>query len=63
MTDSCGAKVKTFGRQQAYNAWMVTPLEPKYGTNTAFIYAVDPGSMGFVFTFAPSSQPHTGFSE
>ena len=31
----------------------MSPLEPDYGTSTAFIYAVDPGSTGFVFTFSP----------
>jgi hypothetical protein len=48
-----GAEVKTFGMRQAYNALGMSPLEPNYGTTTAFICAVDPGSTGFVFTFAP----------
>jgi hypothetical protein len=53
LTDASGAAVKTFGKRQAYNAWMMSPLEPKYGTNTAFIYAVDPGSTGYTLTFSP----------
>ena len=53
MTDSSGAVVKPFGKRQAYNAWNMTPLEPKYGTNTAFIYEVAPGSTGYTFVFAP----------
>jgi len=51
MKDSSGAEVKTFGKRQAYNALDMSPLEPNYGTTTAFICAVDPGSTGFVFTF------------
>ena len=53
LTDSSGAIVKTFGKRQAYNAWQMSPLEPKYGTSTAFIYAVDPGSTGYTLTFSP----------
>jgi hypothetical protein len=53
LTDSSGATVKTFGKRQAYNAYMMSPLEPKYGTTTAFIYAVDPGSTGYTLTFSP----------
>ena len=30
-----------------------TRAEPKYGTNTTFIYAVDPGSTGYTLTFSP----------
>jgi len=48
-----GAEVKTFAKHQAYNALDMSPLEPNYGTTTAFIFAVDPGSTGFVFTFTP----------
>jgi len=60
MKDSSGAEVKTFGKREevktfgkreAYNALDMSPLEPNYGTTTAFICAVDPGSTGFVFTF------------
>ena len=32
---------------------MMSPLEPKHGTNTAFIYAVDPGSTSQILTFSP----------
>ena len=53
LTDAAGVAVKTFGKRQAYNALAMSPLEPDYGTSTAFIYAVDPGSTGFVFTFSP----------
>jgi hypothetical protein len=53
LTDSSGAVVKTFGKRQAYNALQMSPLEPKYGTSTAFIYAVDPGSTGYTLTFSP----------
>lgn len=53
MKDSSGATVKPFGKRQAYNAYAMTPLEPKYGTNTAFIYEVTPDSTGYTFTFAP----------
>ena len=53
LTDSSGATVKTFGKRQAYNALQMSPLEPKYGTNTTFIYAVDPGSTGYTLTFSP----------
>jgi len=53
LKDSSCAEVKTFGKHQAYNALDMSPLEPNYGTTTAFICAVDPGSTGFVFTFTP----------
>jgi hypothetical protein len=53
LTDSSGAVVKTFGKRQAYNALQMSPLEPKYGTSTTFIYAVDPGSTGYTLTFSP----------
>jgi len=53
LKDAAGATVKTFDKRQAYNALDMSPLEPDYGTSTAFIYAVDPGSTGFVLTFAP----------
>jgi hypothetical protein len=53
LKDSSCAEVKTFGKHQAYNALDMSPLEPNYGTTTAFIFAVDPGSTGFVFTFTP----------
>jgi hypothetical protein len=53
LTDASGATVKTFGKRQAYNAWQMSPLEPDYGTSTAFIYAVDPGSTGYTLTFSP----------
>ena len=53
MKDSSGTDLQTFGMRQAYNALGMSPLEPNYGTTTAFICAVDPGSTGFVFTFAP----------
>jgi hypothetical protein len=53
MTDSSGAPVKPFGKRQAYNAVDMSPLEPKYGTSTAFIFEVAPGSTGYTFTFAP----------
>jgi hypothetical protein len=59
LTDSSGATVKTFGKRQAYNAWMMSPLEPKYGTNTSFIYAVDPGSTGYTLTFSPEVDGQT----
>jgi hypothetical protein len=59
LTDSSGATVKTFGKRQAYNAWMMTPLEPSYGTSTAFIYAVDPGSTGYTLTFSPEVDGQT----
>jgi hypothetical protein len=59
LTDSAGATVKTFARRQAYNALDMSPLPPNYGTSTAFIYAVDPGSTGFVFTFAPEVDGQT----
>jgi len=54
LTDSSGAAVKTFGKQQGYNAWGMTPLEPKYSTNTGMIYAVPPGSTGYTLTFTPT---------
>ena len=53
LTDAGGATVKTFARRQAYNALDMSPLEPDYGTTTAFIYAVDPGSTGYTLTFSP----------
>jgi hypothetical protein len=53
MKDSSGAVVKPFGQRQAYNAFHMSPLEPKYGTSTSFIYEVTPGTTGYVFTFAP----------
>ena len=31
----------------------MSPLQPNYGTSTAFICAVDPGCTEFVFTFTP----------
>lgn len=56
MKDASGATLETFGKRQAYNALDMTPLEPGYGTSTAFIYAVDPGATGFTFAFAPKGQ-------
>jgi len=53
MKDESGAVLETFGKRQAYNALDMTPLQPEYSTTTAFIYAVDPGSTGYVFAFAP----------
>ena len=53
MKDGSGATVETFAKRQAYNALDMSPLEPNYSTMTAFIYAVDPGSTGYVFAFAP----------
>ena len=59
MKDESGAAVETFGKRQAYNALDMSPLEPNYSTMTAFIYAVDPGSTGYVFTFAPEVDGST----
>ena len=56
MKDGSGATVETFAKRQAYNALDMSPLEPDYSTTTAFIYAVDPGSTGFVLTFAPEVE-------
>ena len=53
MKDGSGATVETFAKRQAYNALDMSPLEPNYSTMTAFIYAVDPGSTGYIFSFAP----------
>ena len=53
MTDSSGAAMVPFGKRQAYNAVAMSPLDPKYGTNTTFIYEVTPGSTGYTFTFSP----------
>jgi len=53
MTDSSGATSRPFGKHQAYNAVDMSPLEPEYGTSTAFICEVAPGSTGYTFTFAP----------
>jgi len=53
MKDASGATIEPFGERQAYNAVDMSPLEPNYSTLTAFIYAVDPGSTGYVFAFAP----------
>jgi len=63
LTGSAGAAVKTFARRQACNALDMSPLEPNYGTSTAFIYAVNPGSTGFVFTFAPEVDGQTASLE
>jgi hypothetical protein len=53
LKDASGAEIKTTGDQGAYNANDMQPLPPKYSTNTALVYAVDPGSKGYVLTFTP----------
>jgi len=58
LTDSSGATVRTFGKQHGYDAWMMTPLKPKYSTNTSMIYAVPLGSTGYALTFTPTVNGH-----
>lgn len=55
LKDSAGVAVATFGTRQGYNALDMSPLGPGYGTTTTFIYAVDPGSTGYTFSFAPGT--------